>query len=352
MSLLITCEVGGDAIPHWLGPHLHQLAENTLRPTKRKRRAKSRTRKNSPKRSSHHQAKSKHSNLPVDEASDQQPKHASSPSFAFTAPSLQTISFTDPALSGTQRSIGQTALQAPKGQHQVSDLIDGFANSSALSTLMRRLRVDRHGIEIASRLATNLKAERRFHRYPIELVDVTKDRKQRRLFSGPFQKLERSIQHQLLEKVHEPYLDHLSDCIESQIKEDGFVIHFSVRSFPLKKQGTIRRTDVGLLYDPSNQDEVDLCMDLVDDMWYRAPMLKVRRNYPRRGTEVGVTRRLRRRFSGSDYLGVELWLNRAWAGRAVSLRDEALRAMTESIASVAGIADSPLEESTSLYDAA
>lgn len=352
MSLLITCEVGGDAIPHWLGPHLHQLAKNTLRPTKGNRRAKSRARKKSPKRSSQHQAKSKHPNLPVDEPSDQQPKRASSTSFAVTAPSLQTNSFADPARPGTQRSIGETELQSRKGQHQVFNGTDRFTNNSELNALMCRLRVDRHGLEIASRLATNLNAERCFHRYPIELVDVTKDRKQRRLFSGPFQKLERSIQHQLLEKVHEPYLDHLSDCIERQIKEDGFVIHFSVRSFPLKKQGTIRRTDVGLLYDPSNQDEVDLCMDLVDDMWYRAPMLKVRRNYPRRGIEVGVTRRLRRRFSGSDYIGVELWLNRAWAGRAVSLRDEALEAMTESIASVTGITDSPLEEITSVYDAA
>lgn len=308
MSLLITCEVGGDAIPHWLAPHLHQLAIKSSSSTRKRGRAKSRTSITAHRKSSR---------------------------------------------PGTSKLKSRPIIASVHDAWiEYKDLADDSPENSALSKMMRGLRVDRHGIEIATKLATTLKAERHFHRYPIELVDVTKDRKQRRLFSGPFQYVDRTIQHRLLKEIHETYLDDLSRCIERQLKKDGFVVHFSIRTFPLKKQGNIRRTDVGLLYDPSSQDEVDLCMDLVDDMWYRAPMLKVRRNYPRRGVEVGVTRRLRRRFSGSDYVGIELWLNRAWCGRAVSLRDEALEAMTQSLASVTGISESPLDEMTSLYDAA
>lgn len=298
MSLFITCEAGGDAIPQWLVPELRTLGQR-----KKNRRSPKSTRQRTKK-------KSLDSNSPLK---------------------------------------NRTAEDA-SGVN--ADGVNRLPKNAAIERLKQKLKVDRHGVEISHQIAAALHVPSCFNPFPIDLVDVTKDVKQRNLFAGPFRKLKREAQQRLLNEVHQPYFERVCRSIETLLNTNDFVIHFSLRTFPLRNKGTIRRTDVGLLYDSSKSDEVDLCSDLVDDMWYRAPMLKVRRNYPRRGSEIGITRQLRKRFASRDYIGVELWLNRAWAARRVSLRDEAIHAMTSSIAAVTGLADLPLQDDSDFYDAA
>ena len=300
MSLFITCEVGGDAIPQWLVPELQRRAVN-------QKKKKQRTKANKKKR---------------------------------------IISANQTLRRFAQNVPNQNDRETPLGQRS------NPAGASAEQKIKSLLNVDRSAVEIGKYISSSLRVPFCANPFSIELVDVTKDVKQRNLFGGPFPKLPQETQKQLLSEIHEPYFQRVCTAIESLLDENDFVIHFSLRTFPLRSKGTIRRTDVGLLYDSSNTDEVELCADLVDDMWYRAPMLKVRRNYPRRGSEMGITRRLRKHFARRDYVGIELWLNRAWAGRCVRLREEALEAMTESIASVTGLADLPLEEDPRFYDAA
>lgn len=81
---------------------------------------------------------------------------------------------------------------------------------------------------------------------------------------------------------------------------------------------------MGLLYDPGRQDEVDLCLDWIDEMYDEAPNLKVRRNYPGRGTNDSLTRTMRSEFEPMPYLGIEVWVNQAWASRPSLRRDEAI----------------------------
>jgi hypothetical protein len=81
------------------------------------------------------------------------------------------------------------------------------------------------------------------------------------------------------------------------------------------------------LYDPSRDEEVDLCLDWIDEMYDVIPMLRVRRNYPRRGTTDSITKSMRSEFSDRSYLGIEVLLNRAWAGRPLAIRDETVDAM-------------------------
>lgn len=311
MSLLITCEVGGDTIPPWLIPQLHSLnipKRNRQRKVTRKNAGKAKRRRQT---TSSANAKNSRTHL---------------------GDGLQ-LESGDDSLSAQSLATGiKPNLLGPQTTSQPA-----FAGE-----ILEQIEVDRCGLEIANLIATQLDVPSYFNRYPIELVDVTKNPNQRRLFTGPFRGINRIAQQRLLEEIHTTYFDGLVKEVESSIKSDGFVIHLSVKTFPLKHNGNRRRTDVGLLYDSSCEDEADLCMDWYEDLWYRAPMLKVRRNYPRRGSEVGVTRRLRKRFNRSNYVGVELWLNRAWAGRNVSLRQEALSAMIESLGSVSGVEEHPL----------
>ena len=116
-----------------------------------------------------------------------------------------------------------------------------------------------------------------------------------------------------------------------------YVIHLSIQTFDLRsKKGKLRRTDVGLLYDPAREDDVDFCLDWIDEMYDEAPMLKVRRNYPGRGTNDSLTKAMRAEFADAPYLGIEVWLNRSWAARDVSLRTEALQGMAWALRSTTG----------------
>ena len=79
------------------------------------------------------------------------------------------------------------------------------------------------------------------------------------------------------------------------------------------------------------EDEVDFCLDWIDDLYEIAPMLRVRRNYPRRGTQDSITRAMRTEFSNQPYVGIELALNRAWASRPLKIRDEAIDGLSDSL---------------------
>lgn len=193
---------------------------------------------------------------------------------------------------------------------------------------------DRPARYVAERMAEQLGAELIAHEYSSELIDVSRSLHHRQLFSELTRNWSVETREQLVERVYQPYRRRVESAVERILSEHGFAIHLSVRSFKLKSRGKIRRADVGLLYDPSRGDEVDLCLDWIDEMWERVPMLKVRRNYPRRGTRDGVTRGLRRQFAGRDYLGVELWLNRAWVERPVGLRDEAIEGIRGSLQAI------------------
>lgn len=119
-------------------------------------------------------------------------------------------------------------------------------------------------------------------------------------------------------------------------------IHLSVRTFDWLCKGKPRRADLGLLYDPANRDELDFCLDWMDELYDEAAMLRVRRNYPRRGTTDSLTKSMRAEFAGLPYLGIEVHANRAWVGRDVPMRDLAidgivwsLRTITDDVATEA-----------------
>ena len=346
MSLLITCEVGGDAIPHWLVPHLQLIEHQT--PDRRRKRKRSRS----------DQVKAKRTTSKNWRELSAQPQRISAQLSTAHEKAVDDSVEEQPTVSAvrqfTSESPARDDRKMDRADRDPSNAMSVRVNASSdpEAKILKRLKIDYHSFEISRKMAQTLNSHSCFNPFANELVDVTKDLKQRNLFNGPFRKFSRDVQQRLLSEIHQPYLELVSRAVETLLGENDFVIHFSVRTFPLRKKGLARRTDVGLLYDPSRSDEVDLCADLVDDMWYRAPMLKVRRNYPRRGPEVGITRQLRSRFAGRDYVGVELWLNRAWAGRRVGLREEAIAAMTDSIASVIGLDNIPLHDDMMIYEAA
>ncbi|MBL7663890.1 MAG: N-formylglutamate amidohydrolase [Bacteriovoracaceae bacterium] len=93
--------------------------------------------------------------------------------------------------------------------------------------------------------------------------------------------------------------------IQALLKKTGAAQHFSIHSFTPIMNGEVRDCDIGLLYDPANKAEKEICHQLKRSL---STDYKVRMNYPYQGKSDGLTTALRKYF-GRKYCGVEVEIN-------------------------------------------
>ena len=194
----------------------------------------------------------------------------------------------------------------------------------------------------AQALAEQLGCDYLENRFSAGLVDVTRSSRHRHVFPSTTRRWTVEKRQQLINDIHQPYRDQIEHVLGQIIARFGFVVHLSVRSFPLRNGNKINRTDVGLLYNPSCEDEVDFCLDWIDEIYDIVPNVRVRRNYPRRGTTESLITAMRSRFTPpgdmqGKYIGIEMMLNQAWASRDVRLRHEAISGLCTSLAEMVEI---------------
>ena len=91
----------------------------------------------------------------------------------------------------------------------------------------------------------------------------------------------------------------------------GPVLHVGVHSFTPTLGGKARTADVALLYDPASKLERAFAQKWLAALKALAPELRLRRNYPYKGTSDGMTRLLRRKLARRPYAGIELEVNQA-----------------------------------------
>ncbi|GAA4469238.1 hypothetical protein GCM10023156_60970 [Novipirellula rosea] len=194
-----------------------------------------------------------------------------------------------------------------------------------------RLPGDASARYVARRMAALLQSPLIENKYAAALIDVTRSSRHRSVMPPEVRRWPTEDRNRLIQEVHAGYRNRVRNAIEQHSRRHGFTLHVSVRSFASSSEGRQRRTDIGLLYDPSREDEMAFCLDWIDEMYESAPMIRVRRNYPRRGTTESLVTAMRSHFSAEHYVGVELLLNRAWAGRRVGLRDQAIEGICRSL---------------------
>ena len=99
------------------------------------------------------------------------------------------------------------------------------------------------------------------------------------------------------------------------------IIHLGIHSFTPELNGKVRNTDIGILYDPSRPKECELAQVIKAEIKRLHPEMKVRFNYPYKGTEMkvrfnypykgtsdGLTTTLRKKI-GPRYAGLEIEIN-------------------------------------------
>lgn len=132
-----------------------------------------------------------------------------------------------------------------------------------------------------------------------------------RLFSGYTRNLPQSKKDNIMNEYYHPYRKRVLDRISSAIDEGKPVLHISVHSFTPVFNGIKRDADVGLLYNPERHREKQFCRELKKHLTGMMSGLRVRMNYPYRGTSDGLTTYIRKQYPNTQYAGVELEINQA-----------------------------------------
>jgi predicted N-formylglutamate amidohydrolase len=147
------------------------------------------------------------------------------------------------------------------------------------------------------------------------LVDLNRSSGSHSLFSEKTKTLKKRDKKQLLAEHYLPYREAVSESIRELIASDVQVVHLSVHSFTPVLHGDERNADLGLLYNPAFREDKTFCRSWGGLLKERLPDLKVRYNYPYRGTADGLVRTLRNKLGQKDYLGIELEINQRLLGK-------------------------------------
>ncbi len=149
------------------------------------------------------------------------------------------------------------------------------------------------------------------------LVELNRSPDHAELFSPPMRAAPQKVRADVVRQFYLPYRREVETAVREAIGRGSRVIHISAHSFTPVLRGVVRRTDLGLLYDPRRRRERRLCARWEAALRALAPRWRVRHNHPYKGTDDGLTTWLRARFADADYAGVEVEVNqkRVRAGR-------------------------------------
>ncbi len=112
-----------------------------------------------------------------------------------------------------------------------------------------------------------------------------------------------------IEKFVESALKPSSPNLSKQAaKAAPSVVHLGIHSFTPELNGKVRNTAIGILYDPRRPQERAYANVIKAEIKRLYPAMKVRFNYPYKGTTDGLTTTLRKKF-GPRYVGIEIEIN-------------------------------------------
>jgi predicted N-formylglutamate amidohydrolase len=159
------------------------------------------------------------------------------------------------------------------------------------------------------------------------LVELNRSKHHPNLFSSITKDLSPEEKRKIISHYYLPFRRKVENKIGSYLKQGFEVVHLSIHSFTPELDGEIRNASVGLLYDPKNKIEKELCRLWKSSFQSYNSGFKLRFNYPYKGTADGFTSYLRKKFS-SNYAGIELEVNNKHIAKANYLN--LLKCLTES----------------------
>lgn len=141
------------------------------------------------------------------------------------------------------------------------------------------------------------------------LVELNRSRHHPAVFSRITRDLSHEERQAILERYYEPYRAAVEARVAEAARRRESLLHISCHSFTPRMDGVVRTAEIGLLYDPRREGEARFCRLWQEVLRRLAPTWRVRRNYPYRGSDDGLTTYLRRRFDERIYRGIEIEVN-------------------------------------------
>ncbi len=211
------------------------------------------------------------------------------------------------------------------GNHIPPKYLELFESIEAKRALNSHLGYDVGAFWAAKQLAVLLDATLAFTKVSRLLIDHNRSEQHKELFSEFSDALDEETREALLRNYHRRHRDSVRKLINTRTLKP--VVHIAVHSFTPVLDGEERTADIAFLYDPSRKLEKAFCERVTSNLKGQTE-LRVRRNYPYKGTTDGLTTTLRKEYKPRDYLGIELEINQA----ALVLSDRSeRRAMIESL---------------------
>ncbi|MGQ3891809.1 N-formylglutamate amidohydrolase [Legionella sp. CNM-4043-24] len=197
-------------------------------------------------------------------------------------------------------------------EHAVNDIPADFARYFAghEDALNSHRGIDFGALAIAQQLRQHFHCELYSATVSRLLIECNRSLRHQACFSEFSLAMSTDEKNRLLETFYRPYRAAVQQRIQDYINDGFQVWHLSIHSFTPVWNGTVRTTDIGLLYDPRRPVEKTLAR-----RWQALlnPHTRTRRNYPYLGVSDGFTTALRKVFSKDDYMGMEVEVNQALA---------------------------------------
>lgn len=176
---------------------------------------------------------------------------------------------------------------------------------------------------LARELAAELKAPLHQGEMTRLLIDLNRRESSKAVFSA----FTPQSAHEELLAYHHKYRDAV---LHDAMRLKGRLLHVSCHSFTPELKGQVRNAEIGLLYDPRVKLERAKADAWHETLGAALPDMRIRRNYPYKGTSDGITTWLRKQRK--NYAGFEIELNQSFSATRASSWSAVRRAVVESIA--------------------
>lgn len=171
---------------------------------------------------------------------------------------------------------------------------------------------DPGSLELAQALAAEWSAPLLQGQVSRLLIDLNRSHHHRQRFSRWTRPLPEAARSEIEQAWWQPHWQAYRHWIESLPPP---VVHLACHSFTPVLGGRERQADIGLLYDPSCAGETLFCRQMRSQLKVLRPDLRVRMNYPYRGTANGLGQQHRKCYAPDRLVTVEIEVNQRLVDR-------------------------------------
>lgn len=136
------------------------------------------------------------------------------------------------------------------------------------------------------------------------LIELNRSLRHKDLFSNISKTLPSHEKQMLIDTLYKPYRNETEGKISEYILSGEKVLHLSIHTFTPVFNGHERPCDIGILYDSKQKKERKFAETFKLKL-EKGSDLRIRFNYPYKGSSDGFTTYLRKKFP-RNYLGIEL----------------------------------------------